>query len=69
MITPNQFEAELLSGMSIRSEASAVAAAASLMKLGPDIVVITSAELEAEPGKRLLSVQYRYLADSVVKGP
>lgn len=51
MITPNQFEAELLSGVNIHTEADAVSAIAGLMALGPNVVILTSAELEALPGK------------------
>jgi pyridoxine kinase len=50
MITPNQFEAELLSGIKIRSQADVVAAAQRLLSMGPEIVVITSTELEEHPG-------------------
>lgn len=50
MITPNQFEAELLSGISISSEKTALAAIWRLMELGPKIVVLTSAEFEGAPG-------------------
>jgi pyridoxal/pyridoxine/pyridoxamine kinase len=42
VITPNTFEAEHLSGVTIASEADAVAACRALHALGPRIVVITS---------------------------
>lgn len=52
MITPNQFEAELLSGMQITDEQSAIAAMITLFNLGPTIVVLSSAEFPGvSPGK------------------
>jgi pyridoxine kinase len=51
MVTPNQFEAELISGVTIRTEADAIAAITALMALGPKVVILTSAELDAEAGK------------------
>jgi pyridoxine kinase len=44
MITPNQFEAELLSGIKIESHETAVHALQAMHRLGPRIVVLTSAE-------------------------
>lgn len=38
MITPNQFEAELLSGIKIRNEGDAVKALIHLHKLGPEVI-------------------------------
>lgn len=46
VITPNQFEAEVLSGTDIVDEESAVAACDALHSLGPPTVVITSANLQ-----------------------
>lgn len=51
MITPNKFEAELLSGISLHSEADCVECLKKLHSFGPPVVVITSVELEQEPGK------------------
>eukprot|EP01032_Pedospumella_encystans_P011641 gene11641-13526_t len=48
MITPNQFEAELLTGIKIQTEEDAVKALIQLHQLGPEIVVLTSAELISE---------------------
>ncbi|PRW45098.1 ammonium transporter [Chlorella sorokiniana] len=45
IMTPNQFEAEQLTGMSIRSEDDALAACAQLHQRGPHTVVITSSDL------------------------
>ncbi|CAN0016839.1 unnamed protein product, partial [Choristocarpus tenellus] len=46
VITPNQFEAELLSGVEIRTEDDACRACAALHEKGPETVVITSCTLE-----------------------
>lgn len=48
IVTPNQFEAEQLTGISISSEADAVRAFDALHALGPRIVVITSADIDGE---------------------
>lgn len=45
IITPNQFEAELLSGMTICSEDDAVRVCAHLQAQGPHTVIITSLAL------------------------
>lgn len=45
VLTPNQFEVELLTGQEIRSEAGALAACAALHARGPATVVITSLAL------------------------
>ena len=50
MITPNQFEAELLSGVKIRSHNDACNALVLLHKMGPQTVVLTSSEIEELPG-------------------
>ncbi|KAF8060301.1 hypothetical protein HT031_004836 [Scenedesmus sp. PABB004] len=42
VLTPNQFEAELLSGLPVGSERDALAAAAALQRMGPHTVIITS---------------------------
>ena len=44
LITPNQFEAELLSGIKILSHESAVNAMIKLHKMGPKVVCLTSSE-------------------------
>jgi pyridoxine kinase len=52
MITPNQFEAELLTGMKIIDEQSAITAMIHLFDLGPTVVVLSSAEFpDVNPGK------------------
>ena len=45
VVTPNQFEAELLSGVHIRSEADALEACREMHACGPHTVIITSAAL------------------------
>ena len=45
MVTPNQFEAETLSGIKITNQKTAIEAMDKLHALGPRIVVITSVEL------------------------
>eukprot|EP00601_Ochromonadales_sp_CCMP2298_P015984 CAMPEP_0173221770 /NCGR_PEP_ID=MMETSP1142-20121109/2898_1 /TAXON_ID=483371 /ORGANISM="non described non described, Strain CCMP2298" /LENGTH=408 /DNA_ID=CAMNT_0014149823 /DNA_START=114 /DNA_END=1337 /DNA_ORIENTATION=+ len=50
MITPNQFEAELLTTTTIDSETAAVSALLALHSLGPQIVMLTSAEFPTDPG-------------------
>jgi pyridoxine kinase len=45
IITPNQFEAELLSGLTITSEADALLACKTLHSHGPHTVIITSMDL------------------------
>mmetsp|Transcript_252 Transcript_252/g.456 ORF Transcript_252/g.456 Transcript_252/m.456 type:complete len:336 (+) Transcript_252:73-1080(+) len=51
MITPNQFEAELLTGVVISNEANALDAMVHMLKMGPEIVVLTSAEFLESNGK------------------
>jgi pyridoxine kinase len=52
MITPNQFEAELLSGIKIVNELSAITAMITLFNLGPTVVVLSSAEFpDVSPGQ------------------
>ncbi|KAI6659280.1 Pyridoxal kinase [Oopsacas minuta] len=48
ILTPNQFELELLTGMEVVKITDAIAAINSLHKLGPKTVVITSFELEGD---------------------
>ncbi|RQM23120.1 hypothetical protein B5M09_005528, partial [Aphanomyces astaci] len=49
IITPNQFECELLSGMTLTSDADAIAACRKLHALGPRIVVVSSFTPPEEP--------------------
>ncbi len=42
IVTPNQFEAEALSGLAIRDDESALAACAAIRKAGPGLVLVTS---------------------------
>jgi pyridoxine kinase len=51
MVTPNQFEASLLTGRKIESESDAITAMLQLHSLGPKIVALTSAELSDFPRK------------------
>jgi pyridoxine kinase len=46
MLTPNQFEAELLTGMTISTENDALVACKQLLATGPTSVVLTSLDLE-----------------------
>ncbi|KAJ7562689.1 hypothetical protein O6H91_03G080500 [Diphasiastrum complanatum] len=48
MLTPNQFEAELLTGCSIHSEADALEACKKLHGAGPSKVVITSLDINSD---------------------
>ncbi|KAI2668233.1 Pyridoxal kinase [Labeo rohita] len=54
IITPNQFEAELLTGKNISTEKEAVEVMDLLHKMGPDTVVITSSDLPPRLGDRFL---------------
>ncbi|XP_069886885.1 pyridoxal kinase [Dipodomys merriami] len=54
IITPNQFEAELLSGRKIHSQEEALVVMDMLHSMGPDTVVITSSDLPAPRGSDYL---------------
>ncbi|XP_045396727.1 pyridoxal kinase isoform X2 [Lemur catta] len=54
IITPNQFEAELLSGRKIHSQEEALAVMDILHAMGPDTVVITSSDLPSSRGSDYL---------------
>ncbi|XP_045630116.1 pyridoxal kinase [Ursus americanus] len=54
IITPNQFEAELLSGRKIHSQEEALAVMDELHAMGPDTVVITSSNLPSLRGSDYL---------------
>ncbi|XP_028623781.1 pyridoxal kinase isoform X1 [Grammomys surdaster] len=54
IITPNQFEAELLSGRKIHSQEEAFEVMDLLHGMGPDTVVITSSDLPSPQGKDYL---------------
>ncbi|XP_053430772.1 pyridoxal kinase-like [Nycticebus coucang] len=54
IITPNQFEAELLSGQKIRSQEEALAVMDVLHSMGPNTVVITSSDLPSSRGSDYL---------------
>ncbi|KAK7902036.1 hypothetical protein WMY93_018805 [Mugilogobius chulae] len=54
IITPNQFEAELLTGKTISSQKDAVEVMDLLHAMGPDTVVITSSDLPPRLGDRFL---------------
>ncbi|XP_017324516.1 pyridoxal (pyridoxine, vitamin B6) kinase a isoform X1 [Ictalurus punctatus] len=56
IITPNQFEAELLTGRKISTEKDAVEAMDLLHAMGPDTVVITSSDLLSSLGDQYLVV-------------
>lgn len=54
IITPNQFEAELLSGRKIHSQEEALEVMDMLHGMGPDTVVITSSDLPSPQGSDYL---------------
>ncbi|XP_030234907.1 pyridoxal (pyridoxine, vitamin B6) kinase b isoform X2 [Gadus morhua] len=54
IITPNQFEAELLTGKNISTEKEAVEVMDLLHAMGPDTVVITSSDLPSRLGDQFL---------------
>ncbi|KAJ8255577.1 hypothetical protein COCON_G00194410 [Conger conger] len=54
VLTPNQFEAELLTGKTISTEKDAVEVMDLLHNMGPDTVVITSSDLPSQTGEQLL---------------
>ncbi|KAB5513561.1 hypothetical protein PHYPO_G00249040 [Pangasianodon hypophthalmus] len=54
IITPNHFEAELLTGRKIRTEKDAIEAMDLLHAMGPDTVVITSSDLLSPLGDQYL---------------
>ncbi|KAJ3610860.1 hypothetical protein NHX12_022950, partial [Muraenolepis orangiensis] len=54
IITPNQFEAELLTGKKISTEKDAVEVMDLLHAMGPDTVVITSSDLPSRLGDKFL---------------
>lgn len=54
IITPNQFEAELLTGRKISTEKDAVEAMDQLHEMGPDTVVLTSSDLLSSLGDQYL---------------
>uniref|UniRef100_H2RGH3 Pyridoxal kinase n=2 Tax=Pan TaxID=9596 RepID=H2RGH3_PANTR len=56
IITPNQFEAELLSGRKIHSQEEALQVMDLLHSMGPDTVVITSSDLPSPRGSDYLIV-------------
>ncbi|XP_048048996.1 pyridoxal (pyridoxine, vitamin B6) kinase a isoform X1 [Megalobrama amblycephala] len=69
IITPNQFEAELLTGRSISTEKDAVEVMNLLHSMGPDTVVITSSDLPSPLGDQYLVAlgsQKRVRADSTM---
>lgn len=56
IITPNQFEAELLTGRKIHSQEEALVVMDVLHSMGPDTVVITSSDLSSPRGSDYLIV-------------
>ncbi|XP_006137992.2 pyridoxal kinase isoform X1 [Pelodiscus sinensis] len=54
IITPNQFEAELLTGRKIHTEKEALEVMDMLHAMGPDTVVITSSDLQSSLGNDYL---------------
>ena len=56
MVTPNAFEANLLTGLPLTSSSTASTAINALHDIGPKIVVITSMVWEERPGKLIMMV-------------
>lgn len=54
ILTPNQFEAELLTGRKIKTEADALKVMDMLHEMGPDTVVLTSTDLLSKQGDQFL---------------
>lgn len=54
LLTPNQFEAELLTGRKIRTQKDAVEVMDLLHQMGPDTVVLTSTDLPSLQGDHFL---------------
>ncbi|KAA8588314.1 hypothetical protein FQN60_001508 [Etheostoma spectabile] len=54
ILTPNQFEAELLTGRKITTEEDAVEVMDLLHKMGPETVVLTSSDLPSKRGDQFL---------------
>ncbi|KAM4561693.1 pyridoxal kinase-like [Fundulus diaphanus] len=54
ILTPNQFEAELLTGRKIKTEDDAVEVMDLLHEMGPDTVVLTSTDLPSKHGDQFL---------------
>ncbi|KAK9825962.1 hypothetical protein WJX74_001552 [Apatococcus lobatus] len=54
VITPNQYEAELLSGRTIKTQKDAVEVCRDLRQRGPTTVVITSLHLESDPNTLII---------------
>lgn len=60
VVTPNQFEAEQLTGISIQSLEDAKTAIRALHDLGPEVVVVTSMILEEHPDKMYILASQRF---------
>eukprot|EP00899_Mesostigma_viride_P027132 jgi/Mesvir1/7603/Mv06335-RA.1 len=70
LLTPNQFEAEQLTGMSIRSESDALAACDALHAQGPPLVVITSLDVPGSDGHLVvLGSEVHVAADGTKSAP
>uniref|UniRef100_A0A669EXB3 Pyridoxal kinase n=1 Tax=Oreochromis niloticus TaxID=8128 RepID=A0A669EXB3_ORENI len=54
ILTPNQFEAELLTGRKINTEEDAIEVMDLLHKMGPETVVLTSTDLPSKQGDQFL---------------
>ena len=64
VVTPNQFEAEQLTGISIKSMQDAKKAISALHDLGPELVVLTSMVLEGESDKMYIVASQRHNLES-----
>jgi pyridoxine kinase len=56
VLTPNQFEVEKLTGITVRTIDDAKQACTVLHKMGPSLVIITSMELDSNKDKNLMTI-------------
>jgi pyridoxine kinase len=59
IITPNQFEAEYLSGIEIHNMHNALTACEKLIKLGPEIILLTSLMIDETPEDKIQMLVYK----------
>mmetsp|Transcript_25459 Transcript_25459/g.37738 ORF Transcript_25459/g.37738 Transcript_25459/m.37738 type:complete len:298 (-) Transcript_25459:864-1757(-) len=63
IVTPNQFEVEQLTGMTVKTMDDATKAADALHRLGPEVVVITSMRLEGKQDKLTILASQRFQSE------
>uniref|UniRef100_A0A3Q2PD83 Pyridoxal kinase n=1 Tax=Fundulus heteroclitus TaxID=8078 RepID=A0A3Q2PD83_FUNHE len=69
ILTPNQFEAELLTGRKIKTEDDAVEVMDLLHEMGPDTVVLTSTDLPSKHGDQFLVALGSQKTSKVFRNP